>query len=462
MLSLRDIYTWLIVAGIFIIPFNSFKESIPFMGEFSREPAIIFFIPALMLYVLECFLKGVISFPKKSYVLSFLLLFLLWCIVCTLLNADHLFDKRLKHIFGIERFVRQLIAFALSLVVFLMFYGVFCRLKSSQILKMIRKTFSVSFAVVCFYSSLEFLIIYAHMSWLRPIIDLFDYFPFIDVYVDTIKGRMSSVTYEPPFLAMYLITVAGWMFSYILTSKSILRFIPGLLVIALGFLSDSRTALAVIFIQALVFASILVKESGVKRIYLLRGALITSCLVILTFTFNEGLRDSVSERLDSLNFKKNLKESISNKSRLGTQVASFEVFKQNPVIGVGFGQASYHLRPYYPKWATRNNYEFKLFYFNSQVRDFPPNYNMYTRIMAETGAIGFMIFASFLLLILVSLTKGYLKTNQLNNTKLLNIILLVSFIGFMMNWIQFDSFRIFGFWICLAILMPRNNSVLYD
>lgn len=462
MLSLRDIYTWLIVAGIFIIPFNSFKEPIPFMGEFSREPAIIFFIPALLFYLLECFLKGVISFPKRSYVLSLLLLFLLWCIVCTLLNADHLFDKRLKHIFGIERFIRQIISFALSFVVFLMLYGVFCRLTSSQILRIVRKTFSASFAVVCLYSSLEFLIIYAHISWLKPVIDLFDYFPFIDVYVDTAKGRMSSVTYEPPFLAMYLITVAGWMFSYILTSKSTWRFLPGLLVIALAFFSDSRTALAVIFIQALVFGVIAVKESTIKRVYVVRGVASAICLVTLAFVLNEGLRDSFSDKVDSLNFKKNLKESVSNKSRLGAQVASLEVFKQNPIIGVGFGQSSYHLRPFYPKWATRNNYEFKLFYFNSQVRDFPPNYNMYTRLLAETGIIGFIIFASFLLLILGSLTKGYLQTVAFNDTKLLNVILLVSFIGFMMNWIQFDTFRIFGFWICLAILMPRNNNALYD
>jgi hypothetical protein len=459
---LKYIYTVLCAIGLFIIPFNSFENPLPFMGEFSKESAIVFFLPGVLFYGLYCLLNGSFKFPKKSIALAMFMLFMLWCICCTALNAYHLFDHKLKQIFGIERFIRQLGSLVISFSIFLLFYGVLSHLKSSQILGFIRKIFSFSFVIVCFYSTLEVLIIKANLAVLNPVINLFDYFPFVDVYVDVIKGRVSSVSYEPPFLAIYLITIAGWMFSYILTSTSKWRYIPGILVLLLGFFSGSRTALAVIFIQALVFIAILLKEKNVTRVVVFQSFAGIAFLMVLLFSLSAGLRATFIDRLDSLNFKKNLTDNVSNQSRLGTQVAAIEVFKDNPVIGVGFGQAAYHMKPFYPKWATRGNYEFRVFYFNRHVMEFPPNYNLYTRILAETGIIGFSIFGGFLLLILVNLKKGYFSSTHLSATKILHVVLLVSFTGFIVNWMQIDSFRIFGFWICLAVLMPRYDKELYD
>ena len=71
---------------------------------------------------------------------------------------------------------------------------------------------------------------------------------------------------------------------------------------------------------------------------------------------------------------------------------------------MGFGQQAYKARPKYPKWATENNYEFRLWYLNDKVKSFPPGYNLYTRLLAETGIIGFFIF-SFLLGLLIFQSK---------------------------------------------------------
>ena len=38
--------------------------------------------------------------------------------------------------------------------------------------------------------------------------------------------------------------------------------------------------------------------------------------------------------------------------------------------------------------------------------------------------------------------------------------LLVSFIGFFINWLQIDSFRIYGIWICFAILILFDNKLI--
>ena len=85
-----------------------------------------------------------------------------------------------------------------------------------------------------FYGFIETLISFFGFAFLNPILDLFDYLPFIEVSYHA-EGRISSVSYEPPFLAIYLITIAGWMFSYILTSSSKLRYIPTVLVLILTF-----------------------------------------------------------------------------------------------------------------------------------------------------------------------------------------------------------------------------------
>jgi O-antigen ligase len=164
----------------------------------------------------------------------------------------------------------------------------------------------------------------------------------------------------------------------------------------------------------------------------------------------------VGTKIATLNFKKNIVKSISNRSRFGIQYTSLLIFKENPILGVGFGQQGYHAKDKYPKWVTQKNYEFDLYYLNNKEKSFPPGYNMYTRLLAETGIIGFVIFIFFILLILYQ-SKKLIKIKK-NQEKVVPIVLLISFIGFSINWLQFDSFRVFGFWICLALLIQQTNQ----
>ena len=135
------------------------------------------------------------------------------------------------------------------------------------------------------------------------------------------------------------------------------------------------------------------------------------------------------------------------------------IVKENPIIGVGFGQQTYHARFHYPGWATRDNYEFDLFYKNSSEPSFPPSYNIYTRILAETGIVGFLI-----ILIIIYLTIKTTKTLVRNSTdekQILSYVLLISFSGLFVNWMQIDTFRMYGIWISLAILirLTQGNKV---
>ena len=99
-----------------------------------------------------------------------------------------------------------------------------------------------------------------------------------------------------------------------------------------------------------------------------------------------------------------------------------------------------------------------LFYKNEKISNFPPGYNIYVRILTETGLIGFLIFLSLIILIFF-LCLNIIKSKS-DEKNVLGTVLLVSFIGFFINWLQIDSFRIYGIWICFAILILFDNKLI--
>jgi len=92
-----------------------------------------------------------------------------------------------------------------------------------------------------------------------------------------------------------------------------------------------------------------------------------------------------------------------------------------------------------------------LWYLNNNVKSFPPGYNLYTRLLAETGIIGFSIFV--LLIGLLVYQSILLLVHRKETEKTIAIVLLISFIGFAINWLQIDSFRMYGFWISFALII---------
>ena len=452
-INLKQTYIYLFFLGIFFIPFNSYV-GISFLGEYRKDGAIVFFLFSFFLFILDAVLKKKIKVPQKNLFFQFLLLIVSWLVISTFLNSISVYQNYLKQTSGFNRFFRQLLSLLIALTLFITAYNVFSSYRFKIIFLRLRKVFLFSFIFISFYSFLEILILVFNLTFLKNVFFLFDYFPFTETSLDYNHNRISSVSYEPPFLAIYLITIAGWMFSYILTSIGIKKYIPTLVVFLLTFFSGSRTALIVVLFQFLVFIWITFSVNKKFQKVVQRFLLLFSALILLLFIFNgKKVVEAVETKVNTLNFKKNLTKSISNRSRFGIQYTSLLVFAENPIIGVGFGQQAYHLKDKYPKWATYKNYEFKEYYLNNKDKSFPPGFNMYTRLLAETGLIGFLIFVSFLFLIFYQCKK--LMRNRDGVEKIVPIVLLVSFIGFSVNWLQFDSFRIYGFWICLALLIVQ-------
>ena len=216
----------------------------------------------------------------------------------------------------------------------------------------------------------------------KPLLNLFDYFPFTEAKTDMRLRRISSVTFEPPALGTYLLSIAGWMFSYILTEKKNFKYLPTVIVLFLGFMSGSRAAFFAIIIQFIIASIIFLKNKNLTR-NLYRVIIGFSTVSILTITyFSEPIYNYIKKEINSFKLDDST-HSLSNKSRFGIQQAMFYVFLENPISGTGYGLQAFESRKKYPTWAKKNNWEFRLKYLNQNDKRFPPGYNMYLRILSE-------------------------------------------------------------------------------
>ena len=72
---------------------------------------------------------------------------------------------------------------------------------------------------------------------------------------------------------------------------------------------------------------------------------------------------------------------------------------------------------------------------------------MYLRILSETGLVGLFLFGLLLLQIFL-----WCYNNLKSENSTITFIILISMIGFSLNWLKMDSFRIYFFWLCLALI----------
>ena len=462
MITLKKIYFSLFILGFFFFPFNDF-EGIPGLGEYANESGSYFFLVGFLVLGIDSLYKRKIAIPYSDRIFQILLLFLVWCIITTILNGDVVLESYYKQTSGVYRFLRQYISLLLAAFIFvLLFWNSLKDLTSREILLVIRKVFLFNLVFAFVYGIFEVLISVFNVYAVMPIMQLFDFFPFLDVNFES-GGRISSIGYEVPSLGNYLITVSGWMFSYIYTEKSKWRFVPILMVLFLTFFSGSRTALINITLQLGMFIYLLYSIKAYRKTLLLGVQFVAVISVLMVVVFGNQIVRAVDKKVDSLNFSANLTKSISNQSRFGMQYASIEVFKESPIIGVGFGQETYHKIHHYPPWATHNNYEFRAIYQNQNITSFPTSYNIYTRLLAETGIVGVLI---FLAIIFFCFSRSiFLWRNCEGDQKTLAMILLISFIGLCVNWLQMDFFRQYGFWLCVVILIKvyderKGNNII--
>ena len=442
-ITIKNLIIPTLLLGIFFIPFNSWS-GIGFLGEYYRDSCFLFFSFAFVLVLF----KRRINIPVKNLIFQFLILFILWSILATLFNAHNIADYYFKQTSGLSRFINQFGSLIIaSIIIPLTFYNGFKWININKTFRLIRRVVLASLIIVLVYSIIEILIVKFNMVNLKkPLLNLFDYFPFTEAKTDMRLRRISSVTFEPPALGTYLLSIAGWMFSYIFTEKKNFKYLPIVIVLFLGFMSGSRAAFFAIIIQFIIASIIFLKNKKLTRnIYRIIIGFSTASILTITY-FSEPIYNYIKKEINSFKLDDST-HSLSNKSRFGIQQAMFYVFLENPISGTGYGLQAFESRKKYPTWAKKNNWEFRLKYLNQNDKRFPPGYNMYLRILSETGLVGFLFFGLMLLQIFL-----WCFNNLKSENSTIAFIILISMIGFSLNWLKMDSFRIYFFWLCLALI----------
>ncbi|WP_181816744.1 O-antigen ligase family protein [Myroides odoratus] len=287
-----------------------------------------------------------------------------------------------------------------------------------------------------------------HLFQLEPLFYLLDYLPFVHGHLFYSSMRLNSVSYEVPALGTYLIFVHGWMFSYILTHQSKWRFLPFAMVLFLVYFSGARSALISILPQIIVIL-LLFKPC---RVFVKKNIVFVMQVVgVLLLLFVAIKGNTLMDRIKQTSVEQLVGTSISNKSRIGMQVASLEVFCDSPIYGVGLGQETYSKMKYYPTWAMQDNYEFTSMYLNEEDRMYPPAFNLYTKLLAETGLIGFLLFIWFLW---TCVKENYsLVLSTVGTYRIFAQTLLITLVGLLVNWGQNDDYMLYSFWISYAFLL---------
>tara|TARA_R100000353_G_scaffold18871_1_gene17394 strand:- start:60564 stop:61988 length:1425 start_codon:yes stop_codon:yes gene_type:complete len=461
--ELKRAYQIFFILGIFFIPFNSdVPKWFGFLGEYSADSSPIFFLTGFVLLTIAQIFSGKIYLPFKSDIYGVFLIFLGVLLLTTLINLPNILGYYFKQTSGLERFARQMISVLISgFIFFYLFINVGRDYGVKNFFILIRRIFFISFLIVFSCGMVEYLVVVKKLDFIIPILELYNYLPFVNVSYTNHLLRLSSITYEPPALGTYLISISGFMFSYIITSNKKSRFIPYIALVILAILCKSRTALIVVIIQSIAGIAITYYMfQDFRKIF--NKILMVSIVfgILATVLYRDSIYKVVSERMETLDFTKtkysDKDNSVSNKSRLGIQVAMFEVFKDNPIFGTGWGQQAYETSHLYPRWATKQNYEFVTMYLNKDYKSFPPGYNLYLRILTEAGIFGFIAFSFFIFSIFKS---NFFTFKNSIDKKYIAVALFVCFTGLVINWFQIDSFRQYVFWLCLAILIIFKKDI---
>ncbi|MBN1451327.1 MAG: O-antigen ligase family protein [Anaerolineales bacterium] len=296
--------------------------------------------------------------------------------------------------------------------------------------------------------------------------------------------RVSGLAYEPAWLAGQIATVyLPWLFAAVLTKMHFTRFkwlealllgLSGLLLLATYSRGGLVTALGAAGLTFLLVGGGLIRSgwrwfyTGFKRgertvwrwlvAMNLRFGLILAIVAVVTGAFlflgQKGymarLWNSQAESLEDFIIEN------SAGARAAYNWAGLATYNEHPWLGVGLGASGFYMYDNLPNWALTTVPEIARQLAPSN-RLYPNPKNMYVRVLAEGGLLGFSLFLAFLFGLLGDALSFLRKPGLL---RFLGIAGLCSWLAILLYNITQDSFATPNIWVNLGILagMSRIHS----
>jgi len=141
--------------------------------------------------------------------------------------------------------------------------------------------------------------------------------------------------------------------------------------------------------------------------------------------------------------------------RLAYSWAGWSIFTEHPWTGVGLGAAGFYLFDALPDWSHFNISEIAQL-LSPENNIFPNVKNLYIRLLAETGIVGFWSFISFYLLMLGRILKIIRSKNK--ESAFLAMASLFAWISIVILGFTQDSLAMPTVWVPLGILIGMTTS----
>jgi O-antigen ligase len=140
--------------------------------------------------------------------------------------------------------------------------------------------------------------------------------------------------------------------------------------------------------------------------------------------------------------------------RLMYWTSGFNVFSKYPILGVGLGNAGFFFLDTAPSYGYRLP---EIINIVNGAPQFPNPKNLWIRLLAETGIVGFSIFMSWLLL-LVSGAWSLMKKGK-SLFPLLGVAGLLAILAQVFEGFSLDTFALPQLWIMLGLVTAAISSM---
>jgi O-antigen ligase len=460
--SVTRITRFLWGAALFTLPITSFRY-FPFLGDATYvRPLSLYPIALLLPLLLVQLTRGKTSVPRAGTLtplLGFVLIALAATSIGMLLNPLPL---RGQDYFG--RVIRAWATVAIGLSFFM---AAVWMNRDEDDLRFSLKWLLAGFVVDILWSGVQALAFYTPLLKKVTVTHLQRTFSMREL-VKT--NRVSGMAYEPAWLAGQIATVyLPWLFASLLTRWRVTRFkwleilLLGFAVLLLlatfsrgglftavgaavltflfvgraelragwnwfisGFQSGNnwllRVGLVILFVGALAGAGLFLSQKGyITRLFNTRA---------------ESLADFIIEN--------------SAGARGAYAFGAWGAYEESPITGVGLGASGFYIYEHLPDWALTTVPEIAR-QLSPDNRLYPNPKNLYVRLLAETGLIGFFVFIAFLFSVLGDglMTMG----SKTAFGRYLGIAGIFSWFAVALYNITQDSFATPNLWINFGILV---------
>ena len=287
-------------------------------------------------------------------------------------------------------------------------------------------------------------------------------------------NRVSGMAYEPSWLAGEISTVyLPWLFAWLLTRQTATRFKwlePVLLVCAGGLLLATFSRGGLVTVAATTVLTLLLVgrrqvadawrwfRSGFRRgsQIIWRLGIIALLVIVaagaLLFLSQKGYIARLwSTRPDSL---EQFLIANSAGSRAAYIVGAFGAYEEHPWTGVGLGASGFYIYNHLPDWVLTTVPDIAR-QLSPDNALYPNPKNLYVRLLAETGLVGFVLFLAFQFSLLgdalLALRRGAPLMRYLGIAAVFTWLALIFY-----NMTQ-DSLAIPNLWINLGILVGLSG-----